>query len=293
MASRRKNTIDLNFDSITDLITNLAGGLILVVLLLIGVTKDAASQTKSPPNTPEPGGQANAGTKSAREVLQRINDLKFEVKAVEDGIRKLEAPLRQARDEAEELLRKVESVQPPKPREEKAKGPEVRTERFRPPIERKVAGKKHRVILVVENASVSILDFESMLPKVDPFLTFDKIRDMEVEVPEGDFNVRIIVKKKTPTTVNYTLEAVRKRDQAGEPMEVALKPGSRFLRRIDRLQPDSDVPVCLVSHDSFDAFRATRTLLMGRQFEMDWNFRSPDEPFRFSLGGAGGGIRVQ
>ena len=47
----RKTEVELCFDSMTDLITNLAGGLILVVLLLMGMTQAAprSPQADRPP----------------------------------------------------------------------------------------------------------------------------------------------------------------------------------------------------------------------------------------------------
>jgi hypothetical protein len=66
--ARRTSHIELSFDSMTDLITNLSGGLILIVLLVAGLTREATapSQGKSP--TP---------------VCEQINQLRFDVQTID------------------------------------------------------------------------------------------------------------------------------------------------------------------------------------------------------------------
>src|SRR4051794_24932225 len=93
MAKRRMSQIELNFDSMTDLITNLAGGLILLVLLLLGVTREAVSQSKpAPPPAPAEEEPQEAGDRSAKALRQRINDLQIELKSIESSLQRLDEP---------------------------------------------------------------------------------------------------------------------------------------------------------------------------------------------------------
>lgn len=75
MASRgRGGGIELNFDGLTDCITNLVGTLILLVVLVAGLTRPAVSTRPEPPR-PRPR-QHDAADKSIEPLLAELNNLR-------------------------------------------------------------------------------------------------------------------------------------------------------------------------------------------------------------------------
>jgi hypothetical protein len=101
---RRNSEVELCFDSMSDLITNLAGGLILVVMLLLCVTREAPKAAD-----PEFGGNGKrtAGEKPSRELFNRLNLLQIEATRLEDGIATDGRTLRELEKKANELLTKA------------------------------------------------------------------------------------------------------------------------------------------------------------------------------------------
>lgn len=104
MGKRRNSEVELCFDSMTDLITNLAGGLVLIVLLLLGITRDA------PPPVPEkPKPVAKVGTKteekSIRPLQDRLNQLRIELDAANKDMQVMDNKIPELRREVDELLK--------------------------------------------------------------------------------------------------------------------------------------------------------------------------------------------
>lgn len=95
MGQRRNSDVELCFDSMTDLITNLAGGLMLVVLLLMGLTREA-------PKAAEPrahGADAPRAERSHHPLVERLDTLKPEIDSVNTSL-----------VEAEQNLERLEKV---------------------------------------------------------------------------------------------------------------------------------------------------------------------------------------
>jgi hypothetical protein len=103
---RRNTEVELCFDSMSDLITNLAGGLILVVMLLLCVTREAPKASDF-----GPGGswKRSAGEKSSRELFNRLSLLQIEAARLDDGIAADERSLRDLEKKAAELLKKTQA----------------------------------------------------------------------------------------------------------------------------------------------------------------------------------------
>lgn len=96
MARRRDSDVELSFDSMTDLVTNLAGGLILVVLLLMGMTRNA---------------QPVVEDKSVRQLYELANELRAEIQAVDQHLRRSEEEVDMIRREVEALLQSAKRTQ--------------------------------------------------------------------------------------------------------------------------------------------------------------------------------------
>lgn len=107
----RRSEVELCFDSMTDLITNLAGGLILVVMLLLGLTREAPKTLESDPNSAT--GKKTAGEKSTRELFKRLTALELETARVNSEITADEFMLTELNAKADELLKKVNSAKTP------------------------------------------------------------------------------------------------------------------------------------------------------------------------------------
>lgn len=105
--ARRNSEVELCFDSMSDLITNLAGGLILVVMLLLGVTREAPKELAIDPDAAT--GKKTAGDKSTRELFRRLTALELETANVDAEIASDEAMLAELNAKADELLKKVQA----------------------------------------------------------------------------------------------------------------------------------------------------------------------------------------
>jgi hypothetical protein len=100
MAKRRVSEVELCFDSMTDLITNLAGGLVLVVLLLVGLTREAPP---APTPTPSPG-KPREGEKSPAVLYKRVLLLHAAIKQAEGDIARDRAEVKQLDQRVAALL---------------------------------------------------------------------------------------------------------------------------------------------------------------------------------------------
>src|SRR3954451_23027291 len=102
MGKRRSSEVELCFDSMTDLITNLAGGLILLVLLLLGLTREAPAPAAA---APEPAAEGKKGSeKSAVPLLEQVNQLRAASERVDKDVSLLQERMRELRKDAHELL---------------------------------------------------------------------------------------------------------------------------------------------------------------------------------------------
>lgn len=112
MSRRRPNHFDLNFDSLTDLITNLAGGFTLLVLLLWGITQQGEdNMAYSPKHTPMPktaSGKRDAGDQSLIPLQKRAIALRAETQGFQRDLDQLEQEIPQLRKELEDLIKLAE-----------------------------------------------------------------------------------------------------------------------------------------------------------------------------------------
>lgn len=106
MAARKRNSeLQLNFDGLTDSVTNLVGDLILLVVLLIGVTKEAVRAPAESLSIET--GENKKAPKSIVPLLDRINLLQSELQQVHREVAQLEGRLPDLRAEVEQLLRQA------------------------------------------------------------------------------------------------------------------------------------------------------------------------------------------
>jgi hypothetical protein len=286
MATRRTSNVELCFDSMTDLITNLAGGLILLVLLLLGVTREASSQSPPPPAVPE--GTRDAGEKTVRPLRNQINLLRAEIAAIEQDVKGLEAQLPVLSQQVKELIEKAGQVQPPKERkEEKEETKEPTMVEFRPPL-RRVSSKDTNVAFVCEQDRVYIFD-------LDAYGQARKDRKLQkgetLQVASGDYDVTIIDLVEL-SLGNQLLQIprarlVRKVGRQGESVQSLRDPQSAFQARLNQLDPDKSVLQFQVYPDSFLVFRDARSLAWEKKFDLGWIPKEAGSSIEVGAGRAG------
>jgi hypothetical protein len=103
---RRENTVSLNFDSLTDTITNLAGALILVVVLVLGMSRDAPVDPRPPP---EP---TQEGEKLMGPLVVRLERARSQMRKLEADVGTLESGIEDLRRKLSQSSRQVEKPPP-------------------------------------------------------------------------------------------------------------------------------------------------------------------------------------
>jgi len=96
MSRRRHDKIELSFDGLTDVVTNLAGALILLVVLVLSVTRLAQAPGGAPPAT-------SPGKKPIAPVIEEIYHLEQEIAAVHQQILQIEESLPELRKRVQTL----------------------------------------------------------------------------------------------------------------------------------------------------------------------------------------------
>jgi predicted ATP-grasp superfamily ATP-dependent carboligase len=99
MPGRRQTTLELNFDSLTDTITNLCGGLILIVVLVVTISHPKKSGT---PNLPPPDNKLGAES-AIDKLLDRIQTMSVDAQQVQQQIQGVEARLPEIEEQIEQL----------------------------------------------------------------------------------------------------------------------------------------------------------------------------------------------
>ena len=278
--SRRGEQIELNFDGLADTVTNLVGALILLLVLIIGITSEAASQGE--PAKPEPPPTQDAGDRSIASLQQRIALLQTQLREVDRDVSQAKTRLAEAQDEVEQLIEKVQKIQPPKPEPpaEKPKDEQARKVLFRPPFEKFDVGKNETSFVVV-NGRVSFLDFEALNVLIRSKTNGKKTQRVEFldEIPGTDFRLQGWVKGG-----ELDLTVVRQENKPGEPLNRLSDVNSKFRRKLAALDTKKQTIDFIVFPDSYDAYRLARTLAWDASFDVGWNPRSAGETIRLGQG---------
>lgn len=101
----RTSQIEINFDGLTDSVTNLVGSLILILVLLIGLTT-SGSYSNVPPGTvvSQPLEEPLEGTRSVRTLRLQIEELLSQIEQSDAEISSHEEKMRSLRKRGEALL---------------------------------------------------------------------------------------------------------------------------------------------------------------------------------------------
>lgn len=106
--ARRTSEVELCFDSMTDLITNLAGGLILVVMILLALTREAPRALDLRPAGT--AGKPAADEKPTRELVDRLNNLHADLARVNDAVGADERLLKELDEKAAALIERTKAA---------------------------------------------------------------------------------------------------------------------------------------------------------------------------------------
>lgn len=265
---RGNGGFELSFDGLADSVTNLVGALILLVLLIIGVTREAVSQTPEPP--PQTGdGEADAdGNVSLSPLTNRAEFLRSQLRTVEQEISDLDGSLEQLRGEVDELLERVESAQPPQPAADpEPKEPEDRKQVYYRPPKLQETTKSPDLIIICENGRVSVADLVAINAEAK---RRGAISASTVIVPSsGDFDYKIDVLN-LGVFISATEELVRKERRLGESVDAALRPDSEYRRALQRTDAENAYLQFAVYPDSHETFRAAREAAWDADFDLNW-----------------------
>jgi len=102
MATRGRDTgvqFNFNFDSLTDTVTNLSGTLILLVVLVLGLTRDVIPRTSGPVG--RDGGPPKG--KSIEPILRQVEEVRLKIRGVDQQIRQLETTIPELKQQLDGL----------------------------------------------------------------------------------------------------------------------------------------------------------------------------------------------
>jgi hypothetical protein len=101
-SSKKGQTVQFNFDSLTDTVTNLSGTLILIVVLVLCLTREML-----PPRHDDPAPPGVAGGKPIAPLLTKVEQIKSQIRSVDQDVRKLEARVPELQRRLQELQNKA------------------------------------------------------------------------------------------------------------------------------------------------------------------------------------------
>lgn len=104
--ARRKSGVELNFDGLTDSVTNLVGSLILLVVLVVAVTSPEIAGVEKPP---PPDNDAGA-EQPVDMLLERMRAMKVKIDNVDQGIKRIELRLPEIDAEVIELQQQSDEL---------------------------------------------------------------------------------------------------------------------------------------------------------------------------------------
>jgi hypothetical protein len=276
MAQRRVNEVAFNFDSLTDMVTNLAGGLILIVLLLTVLTRQQASQAGVGAMKTASGGAGE----SARSL--ELNRLRTNAAIVEQSLPKLEAEIQKAREEVARLQREVDATQPRAAADPEGKQGTPSRVDLRPPMLKKadkrtalsfvLSGKKIYCCIWADYLSVFNQERESIrTTRLDSSQMSSYMEGVLKSIKSGDFDMQIRVLEIIGSEIRFQAKGVMKPGAKGETLAEALAPGSDFNRLVGGFDGNTYYVDFEVYPDSFDLFIALRQRVVEKRFSYSWS----------------------
>ena len=276
---RGESLIHLNFDSLTDTITNLAGTLILVVVLVLGVSSPAMRLA----------GRMAHGRRSIEPLLQRAAQLQQETRQLGDEIRDQEGRLTRLRETIERLRKELRGRTPGQKAALGGRPSKQQPEQvvYRPPIEQFT--RQQPIAFLCEEGRVSYLDLDALERQLKSLESSGKGvdgsgRPFAFDLADSDFRVRGSFRG-TAKRLVAQMEVHRKPNRPGETWEEIQRPESRFqreLRRIGARNPSTCFVDFGVWPDSYETFRRARSLAWQAGYDVNWSAEQAGRALRLT-----------
>ncbi len=297
MAQRRVSEFSLNYDSLTDLITNLAGGLIMLVLLLFGLTKGTSEEARARDTQ-----QRTPTAKNDEDATRKAAKLKAEVRVLEEQGTETDEQLARLQEEVEEIKRLADAKQPADHKDPAGERGQPATVEFRPPL-MQASNKTQGAQYILTNRRLYILNWDDLVQSFNEFdaefrtalqrrlATTNFESGREVELSGGDFNVQFRIENLQETAEGWSwrspAELTRKQGATGEDSSQLLDRDSRFIESLSRLNPDNSFVHFSVLPDSFDLYRTARDASVELGFNTKWEPQKAGGKLVISLGRGG------
>jgi hypothetical protein len=281
MAQRRVSELSFNFDSLTDLVTNLAGALIMIVLLFFGLSSERVKRAAR---------EASMGTARGGEPQSdnssRLPALRVETNALEAQLKKRQDEIEKLRSQIAEMDREAARMQPKEYADPEGKEGKPVQVAFRPPMLRATQKRAAVTFIMLHNRAYFYKDVEllnavnEILSDLNKAVAADKDTSgfeagIVRRLPGGDFNVTIKVSnlKRIPGGFSAVFQGTLgvKPDAKGETEAEARTAGSNYSVLINALDADQSLVEFGVYPDSFDLFRSLRGPVLDRGLGYKWD----------------------
>ncbi len=303
MAQRRVSHLSFNFDSLTDLVTNLAGALIMIVLLFFFLSSKNVKNAASAAAAGLPGRAGSPPNRASNVPALRFRtaDLGPRLKQKQDELDKFKAQIA-------EIDRDAAKVQPREFADPNGTPGKPATVNFRPPMLSE-SDKGTGAFFVLMRGRVFFFkpaEYRKALKNFEEkwragigeatrngadLGAFELAED--ASLPSGDYNIRFHanpskVDKNGNRSASVTITPRLKGDARGEAGDEAKKPGSIYRALLDQLTPAEQSISYAVFPDSFALFLDLRQLILDRGFSYNWEPAQTGEELQL---GTGGGVQ--
>lgn len=232
-------------------------------------------------------------------LLRRLGSLRGELETIGSQITELQRKMPMVEAAIEQLTERVGSLQMRQSDETAVETTSGKPHLvgFRPPITHTVKGDLP-VLIVCQNRSVKIADFDENARAFKEIATDRSKLESFVKakggtLPAGDFDIQMTVLV-IGSQVLVQQQLLEREGVKGETMEAAQQPSSRFRERLGKIQPGKAILQIAVYPDSFDLFRAVRSLAWEQNHNsIKWVPMEHGEKINIGSAGAGGLRGVQ
>ena len=264
----RYDGVRMNFDAMTDTISNFAGTLIRLVILVLAITQ---------PKSLDSEGQLSEVSKASADIPARSNtaDLRLLKAILQDTETKIDAVTR----ELAELQARIRKLGPADgtTTQGDAAPPSDPAEvvPFRPPLER-MTGKK-AVILICQDERISVFDASALNQRMNAILQAER-RKARFDLTDSDFHIEA-------NSDGESWSASRRPGHPGETWAEAQRPNSPLRQALAAAKPLESYVMFVVWHDSHTIFRNARAAAWKGGFEVGWEPMAPNEKLTLRAGG--------
>jgi hypothetical protein len=282
MAQRRVSELSFNFDSLTDLVTNLAGALIMIVLLFFFLS----SKGVKPAAIRAAEGQGYRQGRPTPGPPSGVSGLRAETVALEARLKGQREAVARVQAEIAEIDRQAAQRQPKEFADPAGAAGKPALVEFRPPMVRATTRGIGAYFVMLHDrvfffGTTQVAEaLKGLLSELGAALEANKDtsgleKGVVKRLETGDFDLafRLLDVQKANATTNVTYRATLrlKPDAKGESTAQALAVGSNYLLVLDGLNPAESVVDFTVYPDSFGLFYTLREPVLSRRLGYNWD----------------------